>query len=90
MAALILYQHVSIADFVLLYDKNTRRLHCLERTGAKQPGYRHFLATAWELSFASIEKPEHTTARTILGISTFLASESIPQALFTAQRDSNI
>lgn len=74
MAGLIHRRSWSIAEFMRIYSKNPKRAHESE------------LESLWNFSFASLGKD----SRTLLGIASFLAPDSMPQFLFEFEQDEKL
>ncbi|KAK1826926.1 NB-ARC [Podospora conica] len=74
MAGLIRRRSWSIAEFMRIYSKNPKRAHESD------------LEALWNFTFASLGKD----SRTLLGIASFLASDTIPQFLFEFEQDAGL
>ena len=82
MAAVINAQSPSLKEFDDMYNKHDQRLHKQSKSGSKYLGYKYSLDTVWELSFEDLSND----ARACLGIVSFLAADSVPLEVFTAEK----
>ena len=82
MAALINGRNSSLKEFDDMYTKYEQRLHKQKKGGWRYLGYKHSLDTVWELSYQNLGDD----ARACLGVLSFLAADSIPLEMFTAEK----
>jgi hypothetical protein len=76
MAMQMRKKSMSMQQFLIFYNQHEKKLH--STPVSLKPYYRHNLATAWELSFQSL----NDSARTIFSIICIIAPDAIPTDLF--------
>lgn len=84
MAAFAHTRGISLGQLVKLYEKSPKRMHRQEKNVWRLKGSAHTIDTVWKLSFDALGPG----AFALLGVLSFVASESIPQQLF--ETDNNL
>ena len=82
MAALVNAKKYSFKELDDKLSKYNERTHKQEDSGSTFPGYERSLDTVWGLSFETLGND----GRACLGILSFLAADSIPLEVFTAEK----
>lgn len=82
MAAQIRLRRTSIGDFLIMYEKHSRKLH-RERRGI-EAYYEKSLVSCWQTAFGFLSED----ASALLGIMSLIAPDQIPEALFKQQETS--